>query len=144
MARFQDGTVFDKTESEEPLTFTQGEGKALPVVEQAVLGMALGETKTVRIAQEDLYRSHNPDLVMQLDRAEFAKRGIQPEIGLALETNQDKEQTRAVRITAITDTTVTLDANHPLDRTFLNFRTLFGGRPSRLIDLILYCSKGGT
>ena len=76
-----------------------------------------GETKTVRISENDFYGSHNPDLVMRLDLAEYAERGIKSEIGLALETNQ----ARVLRGTDISDTTVTLDANHPLAGHTLTF-----------------------
>jgi len=126
-ARFKDGTVFDKTAIEEPLTFTQGEGKVLPAVDKVVLGMALGETKTVHVSEKALYGSHNPDLVVELDRADFTKRGIQPEIGLQLNTNQGNEKSMVVRVTDISNTTVTLDANHPLAGHSLSFKLYLDG-----------------
>ncbi len=120
-AKLIDGTVVDKTSSQEPLTFTQGEGKVLPAVDNAVLGMGPGESKTVQVSEKNLYGPHNPDLVVELEREEFTKRGIKPEIGLKLNTNQDNEKSMVVRVTDISNTTVTLDANHPLAGHTLSF-----------------------
>lgn len=126
-AKLGDGTVVDKTPSKEPLTFTLGEGKVLPAVDNAVLGMAPGESKTVEVSENDLYGPHNPDLVVELDRTEFTKRGIEPEIGLKLNTNEGKEKSMVVRVTDISNTTVTLDANHPLAGHSLAFDLYLAG-----------------
>jgi peptidylprolyl isomerase len=123
-ATLQDGTVFDKTAKDEPLTFTQGDGKALPAVDQAVIGMAPGESKTIWVSELDLHGAHDPGLVVELDRAEFSKRGIKPEIGLALEIkdgSNGKIEPRIFRVTSFSDTTVTMDGNHPLAGHSLTF-----------------------
>ena len=120
-AKREDGTVIDQTENKDPLTFTQGEGKVLPAVDKAVIGMAPGETKTIQVSEEDLYGPHNPQLVVTVDRAEFTKRGIQPEIGLQLNTNQGTEKPVVVRVTDISADRVTLDGNHPLAGHSLSF-----------------------
>ena len=120
-AKLQDGTVLDKTAGDVPLTFTQGKGKVLPAVDKAVIDMGVGETKTVYVSEKDLYGSYNPDLVVELDRAEFTKRGVQPELGMELNTNPDNDKSMLVRVTHISDSTVTLDANHPLAGHSLTF-----------------------
>ena len=51
----ENGTVFDTSEGREPLNFTLGEGKMIPGFEQAVLGMKVGESKTVTIPADEAY-----------------------------------------------------------------------------------------
>ncbi|RMG04269.1 MAG: FKBP-type peptidyl-prolyl cis-trans isomerase, partial [Nitrospirae bacterium] len=43
----EDGTVFDSSLQGEPFEFTLGEGMVIPGFENAVIGMDIGETKTV-------------------------------------------------------------------------------------------------
>jgi FKBP-type peptidyl-prolyl cis-trans isomerase 2 len=112
--RLKDGTVFISTENKEPFIFTQGQGEVVPMVQQAVLGMTLGESKIVHISEEEAYGSYKPALAVKVDRAEFSKRGITPEIGLEFGIQPTNGESFPVRVTEIGDSTVTLDANHPL------------------------------
>ncbi|MBN2517861.1 MAG: FKBP-type peptidyl-prolyl cis-trans isomerase [Candidatus Altiarchaeota archaeon] len=62
--RFEDGEVFDSSEGREPLEFTAGVGQMIEGFDEAVIGMALGEEKTVTIPPEKAYglanESDNP------------------------------------------------------------------------------------
>ncbi|WP_447969199.1 FKBP-type peptidyl-prolyl cis-trans isomerase [Nitrospira sp. M1] len=109
----EDETVIEATDSKQPLTFTQGEGNVLPSVEQAVLGMALGETKTLHITEKEAFGPYSSDLIVQLDRSEFDQRDIHPEIGLEIETKQANGVSLVARVTDVSETKVTMDANHP-------------------------------
>ncbi len=123
-ATLPDGTVFDKTAKDEPLTFTQGDGKVPSAVDHAVIGMAPGETKTVWVSELELHGPHNPGLVIEFDCAEFTKRGIKPEIGLALEIkdgSNGEDEPKIFRVTKVSETTVRLDGNHPLAGHSLTF-----------------------
>lgn len=53
--KFENGEVFDSSEGREPLEFTIGDGQVIPGFENAVDGMAFGETKTVTIPPEEAY-----------------------------------------------------------------------------------------
>jgi len=57
---------------------------------------------------------YNPGLVVQSDRSEFDQRDIQPEIGLEIKTKQTNWESLIVRVTDISNTKITMDANHPL------------------------------
>ena len=112
--RLEDGTVFITTENQEPFTFTQGQGEVVQAVQQAVLGMALGESKEVYVAEEHAYGPYHHELTIQVGRDEFDRRGIKPEIGLEFGVEQTKGEPLPVRVTEINELSVTLDANHPL------------------------------
>jgi FKBP-type peptidyl-prolyl cis-trans isomerase 2 len=55
VGRYPDGEVFDKSEGRGPLEFTVGNGQMIKGFDDAVLGMALDEEKTVTIPPEDAY-----------------------------------------------------------------------------------------
>ena len=46
--KFEDGTVFDSSEDKEPLEFTAGEGQMIEGVDDAVIGMSVGDKKMSR------------------------------------------------------------------------------------------------
>jgi FKBP-type peptidyl-prolyl cis-trans isomerase 2 len=112
--RLEDGSVFFTTENKDPFIFTQGQGEVVPVMQGAVLGMALGESKIVLASEEEAYGAYQPKLAVKLDRAEFDKRGIKPKIGLEFGVRPTQGEPLPVRVTEIGDSTVTVDANHPL------------------------------
>ncbi len=111
--RLTDGTEFDSSAQREPLAFTLGAGQMIPGFEQAVLGMTLGESKTTTIPAEQAYGPHQPERLMALERHHLPP-DLQPEIGQHLHmTRQDGSEVTVI-VAAVTETEVTLDANHPL------------------------------
>lgn len=62
------GTTFDSSAGREPLNFTLGEGQVIPGFEDAVLGMAVGEEKTVTIPVDQAYGSYDEDLILVVPR----------------------------------------------------------------------------
>jgi peptidylprolyl isomerase len=50
-----DGEVFDSSEGREPMEIEMGAGQVIPGFEQALMGMAENETKTVSLAPEEAY-----------------------------------------------------------------------------------------
>lgn len=118
--RLEDGTVFDASTGQDPLEFTIGQGQIIPAFEQALIGMNLDESKTIHIPAEDAYGPHREEMVLVVDRARFPAH-IQPEIGLLLSLRQPDGRTVDVAVTAVSESSVTLDANHPLAGKDLTF-----------------------
>ncbi len=118
--KLEDGTVFDTSRERHPLRFTIGKGQVIAGFEQAVAGMNVGESKTTVIPVEAAYGARRDDLVVTFDRKQFAP-DLDPKVGQRLEVTQENDQTMLVTITALTDTTITVDANHPLAGKALTF-----------------------
>ncbi len=116
----EDGTVFDQTEGENYLEFTIGEAQLIPGFQHAVVDMSVGETKKVAIPPEQAYGEHSEDDVTEVTRSRLPD-NIIPEIGQRLEAQNRNGEPVNVTITALTDNTVTLDANHELAGKELNF-----------------------
>lgn len=109
-----DGTVFDSSSGREPLEFTLGSNQVIPGFENAVLGMKVGEKKTVRIPADEAYGQHLDELVIQVPR-EKLQSDQEPAVGQVLQVKGQDGQPFYVTIIAISDNgTLTLDANPPL------------------------------
>ena len=111
--KLDDDTIFDTSVDREPLQFTIGEGQIIPDFEQAVVGMKPGETKTVQIPSDRAYGPHHEEMVMVVDRQEFPE-NLKPEVDQRLQVRQQDGQAFVVTVTAVTESKVTLDGNHPL------------------------------
>lgn len=109
----EDGTVYDSSIGKEPLLFTIGEGSLMPGFERSVIGMHPGEIKTTRVKTVDIYGPYNQDLVKVINRSEFPD-NLRPEVGLQIQIKRNDGGTSFVTLTDITETTITLDGNHPL------------------------------
>jgi peptidylprolyl isomerase len=118
--RLDDGTVFDSSEGRDPLTFTVGAGQVIPGFDQAVSGMAPGDSKTVRIGPSDAYGERRDELVLDVPREQFPD-DIDPEPGMELAVKSDGGRQLPVRVAEVRDDSVTLDANHPLAGEALTF-----------------------
>ncbi|KPK81983.1 MAG: peptidylprolyl isomerase [Gemmatimonas sp. SM23_52] len=120
VGRLEDGRVFDTSAQREPLQFTLGQRNVIPGFEQAVVGMAAGEAKTVQIPPEEAYGQHRSQLVFQVERAKLPP-DLEPEVGLELEFRQQDGQSVPLMVTGVSESKVTLDANHPLAGKELTF-----------------------
>jgi peptidylprolyl isomerase len=120
--KLEDGTIFGSTTAREPLEFKLGEGGIIPGVESAVEGMNVGESKTVKVPPEQAYGQHQAELVQEVSRDQFPK-DVEPKIGQKFEVPQPGElgQAMVVRVVNVSESTVTLDANHPLAGRDLTF-----------------------
>ena len=116
----ENGTVFDTSAGREPLKFTLGAGQMIPGFEQAVLGMKIGETKTVTIPADEAYGPYRDDMVQVINREELTNIP-NPEVGQQLYGSQPGGGTITGTITNVTDTTVTVDFNHRLAGKDLTF-----------------------
>jgi len=118
--KLDDGTIFDTSADREPLQFTIGEGQLIPDFEQAVVGMDPGESKTVQIPSDKAYGPHHEEMVMIVNRTEFPE-DIEPKVDQRLQVRQEDGQSFAVTVTVVSESSVTLDANHPLAGKDLTF-----------------------
>lgn len=115
-----DGTVFDSSrDRDEPLSFTIGQGQVIPGFEEAVEGMEVGEVRKVRIEPEEAYGERRDELLMEVDKEQVPDE-VELEAGTRLQLQRDG-QAIPVTVTEISETSITLDANHPLAGEELNF-----------------------
>ncbi|OHE55621.1 MAG: peptidylprolyl isomerase [Thermodesulfovibrio sp. RBG_19FT_COMBO_42_12] len=117
----EDGTVFDSSRDDEPLEFTLGKGQIIKGFENAVLGMSIGETKTVRIPSNEAYGPRMDELLLKFNKTDFPP-DIEPIEGLILDLRNPDGRTLVARIIEVSGDLVTLDANHPMAGKDLTFK----------------------
>jgi peptidylprolyl isomerase len=117
---FDDGTVFDSSAERDPLEVTIGTGMVIPGFDRALVDMEPGQKKTVNIPVDDAYGPRIDDLVAEIGRDRIPS-DIPLEIGQQLQLSLADGGEAIVLIVDLTDTTVTLDANHPMAGLDLNF-----------------------
>jgi peptidylprolyl isomerase len=116
-----DGTLVETSVGNQPLELTLGKGMYLSDFEKAIVGMKVGESKTITILSANAYGDHSDNLVFTVDRSKLAP-GVDPKVGDSLQSKGADGQTYVVLVAAVTDTTITLDANPPLAGKDITFK----------------------
>lgn len=118
--RLADGTVFDSSEGRPPLDVVLGSGHVIQGFDEALIGMGLGDKKTVVIPVEKAYGVHDPHKVMEVP-LEQVPPDFSPEVGQKLEVGGTNGEIIVVVVREINDTHIYLDANPPLAGQELTF-----------------------
>jgi peptidylprolyl isomerase len=121
--KLSDGTVFDSSKDREPLAFVVGDGTMIAGFDEAVRGMVVGQVKTVTIPAAEAYGEYKETLVAVLPKDELEENlGVELQVGDKV-SKQDMTSGETITFTVIeiTDTEVTLDANHRLAGQDLTF-----------------------
>ena len=111
--KFEDGEIFDSSVGIEPLEFEAGAGEVIDGFDEAVIGMGVGERKTVTIPPEKGYGEYNPEMMLDMPLECFPP-DIKPEVDMQLELIDEEGCPVAVTVVEVGDTLVRLDGNMPL------------------------------
>ncbi len=103
-----------------PIEFVIGEGNLIPKFEAAVIGLAVGQSVIVTIPADDAYGQRAEEMVAVIERSEIPAE-INPEPGQQMEVIMQDGSPMPVLVTDVTETAITLDANHPLAGCDLTF-----------------------
>ena len=110
--KLEDGTIFDSslTEGREPLNVTLGQGQLIKGFENGLVDMTEGEKKTIEIEPSDAYGEINEMLVTEVNKTQVPE-GI--EVGQMLHGMGPMGPIN-VTVVEVSESTVKVDANHPL------------------------------
>ena len=96
-----------------PAKFVMGDGSLSENFEQCLLGLKVGDQKTVELQAKDAFGAPNPDNIHYMDRAKFVG-DAEVEIGTVMAfSGPDGVEIPGI-ITEIAGDSVTVDFNHPL------------------------------
>mgnify|MGYP001827725762 FL=1 len=110
-----DGSTFDTSrESGTPLSFTVGTGQLIAGFDNAVRGLAVGESTTVRVLPADAYGEWRDDLVVEVPYGPS-----QGDVAVGDEVFLNTGQ--AALVLEVKEDTVVLDTNHALAGEALTF-----------------------
>ena len=133
--RLTDGTTFDSSAGRDPLEFEVGSGMVIAGFDNGVMGMTIGDKRTIQIPVAEAYGPKNPDMIVEFPASEFPE-DMELEVGQQLNMTNAEGHVITVVITEIGAETVMLDANHPLageDLTFDIELVEIGAPASRII-----------
>ncbi len=116
----KDGSVFDSSEGREPLGFTVGAGEMIAGFDKAVVGMKMGQTKTVTIPFMEAYGPYRDDMKLEVSKDQLPP-GMSPKVGDQLQMRQRDGRPIPVTVTTVSTKSITVDANHPLAGKDLTF-----------------------
>ena len=116
----EDGRVVGKTEESEPISVTLGSAQIFPEVEAALDGMEVGGERSVTVSSDNAFGPRREEMVIDIPRAQLPA-DTTPEPGMTLAAQQQDGSTVNLTITAVNDTAVTADGNHPLAGEDLHF-----------------------
>ena len=95
------------------VSFAIGEGEVIPGLEQAVTGMKPGQAKTATILADQAYGSYQKSKVREVNRERFPA-DMELQVGKAVTIRKAGGKKIKSIVITLSDTSVTLDANHPL------------------------------
>ncbi len=139
----EDGTVFDSTLEDEcdhdecetddcgdddcgcgcesgPMELVIGTGELFSQIDEALIGMAPGEKKTVVIPAGDAFGEYDQEKVFTVPRADLPE-DLQPVVGDELVLSNEDDEELGVAVVEVSDESVTFDSNHPLAGEDLSF-----------------------
>lgn len=109
--RLTSGEEFDSSVGRTPLEFEVGAGMMIKGFDDAVVGMAVGDKKTITIPPHEGYGESNPEMIVEFPKDRFPA-DLVPEVGMQLNMSNGSGQNFPVTITAVKEDSVILDANH--------------------------------
>ena len=107
-----DGTVFDSSEKGEPFQFTIGDKTVIKGVQEAVIGMAKGDSKVITIPPEAAYGPRSDDAIVVMKRSQLPPKPA-PRPGMTFK-GQTPHGPMTFVLLSVDGDDITLDANHPL------------------------------
>ena len=114
-----DGNVIDSSEGGEPLAYIHGNGNIIAGLEEALEGKAKGDALQVSIPPEKGYGVREQSKVVEVSKDKL-KGAAEIKPGMQFQA-QTPEGAQVFTVASISDSSVTLDANHPLAGATLNF-----------------------
>jgi peptidylprolyl isomerase len=118
---FDDGTQFDSSyDRGAPLEVEVGVGRVIPGFDQALLGMSVGEMKSISIESADAYGPVQEEAFQTVPRSAFPP-GMELQEGIQVQ-GQGPAGPVVATVVAADESEVQLNMNHPLAGKNLNFK----------------------
>lgn len=110
------GDTLDSSFGQEPLSFLEGANQIIPGLESELVKLKVGEKSHITVAAEDAYGQRDESLIVEIERHRLPPGQIN--VGDRFRSSQHPTP---LTVTKVTDTHITLDANHPLAGQDLTF-----------------------
>jgi len=112
--RLKNGKVLATSKGKGPLLVNIGSRRQIPGFEKGLVGMELGETKTITVPPEEAHGPKREELIVKGFSKNNLPQNMTPDIGKAVWVVKEDGDRIEMTIREMGEKTVTLDANHPL------------------------------
>lgn len=110
--KLESGKILDTTKDERPVQIKIGRN-LVPLLENAVKGMEIGQVKTISVPPDKTHGEWRKELMVDVKKSELPK-NVKPNIGYKLPVQKpDGSHINAVIVDVKKDA-LTIDMNHPL------------------------------
>jgi len=109
--KLEDNKVFDSSAGRQQIEFQVGNQQVIEGFESAVLGLNKGDKTTITIDPDKAYGDIRPELIMAVPKNQVPQ---DVKVGVQLQGVGHDGEPFNVTVREINESTVTLDANHPL------------------------------
>lgn len=106
-----DGSQFDSSVGRSPLEFTVGAGQMIAGFDAGVVGMTIGEKKTIQIDPDNGYGQKDPNAIIEFPTSNVPE-GMQVEVGMKLNLQNQYGQPVPVEVIEVKEEVIIMDANH--------------------------------
>ena len=113
------GETLESSFGDEPMSYLEGVGQIIPGLESEMRGLKKGEKKSIEVKAALGYGEVEEELVVEVPRAQIPKKDVA--VGDQFHADSGGGHTQVVVVTAVTDTHITVDGNHPLAGQDLHF-----------------------
>jgi FKBP-type peptidyl-prolyl cis-trans isomerase SlyD len=104
-----EGQTIDSSVGREPLSYLEGVGQIIPGLEAELGKLKVGEKKKIGVKADDAYGQRDPQAMIEVPRDKLPTPNVK--VGDQFRSNQSP---LPLTVAKVSDTHVTLDANHPL------------------------------
>jgi peptidylprolyl isomerase len=112
-ASSKEGIIFDSATLPEPLLVTIGHNQVIPAFEKALVGMKIGEKKTITLLSNDAFGPYLKELITIMPRKELPL-DLKLSLGQHIQIQQPDGTAFIAKVIDLSEDFVTFDANHPL------------------------------
>ena len=136
------GEILESNLNSDPIAFLSGKDQIIQKLEDEILNLQAGESKTVLISPSDGVGEYKQDAVQILPKEQFA--GIDLAVGMELFGQAEDGATTRVSVKAIGEQDVTIDFNHPYAGKELEFNVKIVENREATADEILIGQPEGA
>ena len=114
VGKLENGDEFDNSyKREQPIEFEPGTGRMIKGFDEGVVGMSVGEKKTLTLLPEEAYGPRMDRAVMPIPKENFPE-DFQANVGEMVEGTNDTGMPMRAVIMGVDGDNILLDFNHPL------------------------------
>ena len=110
----EDGTLVDSTfDTDEPLTFSMGDGTLIQGLELAIIGLSVGDKQSINIGPDVGFGYRDESAVQEMKRSDFAN-DMELKPGVVIEFDSPSGIQVPGTVLEATEDAVKIDFSHPL------------------------------